>query len=53
MEKCKETTLAESIARSDKTLLKKQENNLREDGYISNEESSFSEEQDNQLYNKR
>jgi hypothetical protein len=53
MEKCKETTLAESIARSDKTLLKKQENHLREDGYISNEESSFSEEQDNQLYNKR
>jgi hypothetical protein len=53
MDKCKGTSLAESIARSDKTLLKKEENELREDGYISQEESSFGDDKDNELYNKR
>ena len=53
MDKCKDTSLAESISRSGGTLLKKEENELREDGYISEKEKSFDDEQDNELYNKR
>ena len=53
MDKCKDTSLAESISRSSGTLLKKEENELREDGYISEKEKSFDDDQDNELYNKR
>jgi hypothetical protein len=53
MEKCKGTSLAESIARSDKTLLKKEENDLRQDGYITEENDEFNDDNGNVLYNKR
>ena len=53
MDKCKDTSLAESIAVSNGTLLKKQENDLREDGYLSEKDESFGDEQKNALYNKR
>jgi hypothetical protein len=51
MYKCKDTSLAESMAVSSKTILKKQENIMREKGYITEDEGSGSSE--GGLYNRR
>ncbi len=51
MNRCKDTSLAESMAVSSKTMLKKQENKLREKGYITENEDSSSGE--GGLYNRR
>ena len=53
MEKCKGTSLAESIEMSGQTLLKKQENNLREAGYITEDNDQYIDSDDNELYNRR
>ena len=47
-----EATRKQSLALA-LSLLKKEENELREDGYISEKEKSFDDDQDNELYNKR
>ena len=51
MHRCKDTTLAESMAVSNNTMLKKQENKLRSKGYITEDEESASSE--GGLYNRR
>jgi hypothetical protein len=51
MYKCKDTSLAESMAVSNNTMLKKQENIMREKGYITEDNDSGSSE--GGLYNRR
>ncbi len=50
MERCKDTSLAESINRSNQTMLKKTENKLKEKGVISEDEGSVD---DNELYSRK
>jgi len=50
MEHCKGTTIAESVARSDHTMLKKEQNQLQEDGYLSEEVEPFDNKLENELY---
>lgn len=51
MERCKGTSLAESIKRSNQTLLKKTENKLKEKGII--DEKDYSSDSSDELYAKR
>ncbi len=51
MERCKDTSLAESIQRSNQTMLKKTENKLKEKGIYN--DFSEEEEEDNELYSKK
>jgi hypothetical protein len=53
MERCKGTSLRESMELSGQTMLKKQENNLREAGYITEDNDEFADSSDNELYNRR
>jgi hypothetical protein len=52
MEKCKGTTLAESMEMSGQTMLKKQENEYREAGYITENNEEYIDSSDNELYNR-
>jgi hypothetical protein len=52
MLKCKGTSLAESMEISGQTMLKKQENNLKEDGYITEDNDQYIDSDDNELYKK-
>lgn len=51
MLRCKDTTLSESISKSNQTLLKKSENKLIEKGIISTDDEDYDSEND--LYSKR
>jgi hypothetical protein len=53
MEKCKGTTLAESMEMSGQTMLKSQENKYRAAGYITDDNDGYIDSEDNELYNRR